>query len=178
LVLIIVYKFKKMKKYFLIALTLVATIPVNAQVKSIACNVQVIQPYCGGARPTEQMEQNARTPHAYVGKKFYIRKGKINTCKAKIIDSFTTDAQGNFIIKLPKGTYSIILAEQKNELNESLYNTKFQKADMACLQKWWSAPYYILMVKAVNKPLDFLFTNRCYIKSDAPCLQYNGPLHP
>jgi hypothetical protein len=162
----------------LLYLFIVSNIAAKAQLQSIAVNVQVIQPYCGGARPTPEMEENARIPHAYEGKKFYIRKGKINTCKAKIIDSFTTDAQGNFIIKLPKGNYSIIVAEQKNELNIALYNTKYQKADIACLQKWWSTPYYNLVVKTVNKPLDFLFYNKCYIQSDAPCLQYNGPRHP
>jgi hypothetical protein len=164
--------------YFLFLGILLANFSANAQLRNIAGNVQVINPYCGGARPTEQMEEYARTPHAFEGKKFYIRKGKLNTVKAKIIDSFISDAQGNFMIKLPKGIYSIILAEQKNALNVALYNTKYQAADAACLQKWWRTPYYVLVVKSVNKPIDFLFTNRCYITSDAPCISYHGPVHP
>jgi hypothetical protein len=168
-----------MYKYLILfSLSIGIHYPLYAQLQTITGNVQVVQPYCGGARPTPEIEKNARKPNPFVGKLFYIRKGKTNSIKAKIIDSFIADAQGNFSIKIPKGTYSIIVQEQKNALNIKKYNTQFQKADSVCLKKWWSTPYHLLIVKTVNEPLQFMFTNRCYIQSDAPCLYYNGPVHP
>jgi hypothetical protein len=144
----------------------------------ITGDVKVMTPYCGGARPDKATVKNATTWMPYASKKFYIKKGNINSIDKAITDSFMTDNVGNFKIQLPKGNYCILLEEQIVALDMTKYNTKFQKADEACLQKWWATPYYLLQVKTKNKPLHFEFTKRCYIQSEAPCLQYNGPKHP
>jgi len=135
--------------------------------------------YCGGARPPEEMLKRLATPVVFPGKKFYIRKGKINNTKAKIVKSFVTDSTGSFSIRLAPGTYSIILEEQVHKIRSGDYTKKYQVVDNRCLQEWWAKPYYLVEVKDENvSELTFNFHNRCYITSDIPCITYKGPLHP
>jgi hypothetical protein len=134
--------------------------------------------YCGGANPTQEILDSYSKPKPYPKKIFYIRKGNKNNITNKIIKKFTTDCNGNFSFKLPKGTYSIIVAEQVEPINSKNYNTKFQTVNDSCLQKWWSEPYYLLSVQKKNEPLHFTIHHQCYIESDIPCITYVGPKHP
>ena len=132
--------------------------------------------YCGGARPTQEVLEQAATPRIYSGKKFYVIKGDTNTAAHQIVLSFTSDEQGNFSFLLPAGTYSIIQNDQASPLNVKKYITETISADDKCLKKWWAKPYYVLQVKKSDiAGLKFEFHQRCFIQGDVPCLQYNGP---
>lgn len=141
-------------------------------------SVQQSFSYCGGAKPTQEIIDNFAKLQPFKNKTFFIKKGKINSINNKIVAKFTTDSLGNFSIKLPKGTYSILVEEQIKEIKAEDYNTKFQTINNECLQKWWKKPYYLLIVKKKNIPLKFIFNHRCYINSDIPCITYIGPRHP
>ena len=133
--------------------------------------------YCGGANPPQELLARLATPIAYPAKKFYIRRGKINTTKARIIKSFTTDSAGFFSISLAPGVHAVILEEQLCKIKPNQYNTKYQQADNKCLQQWWATPFYLLEVKDKNiSELNFNFLHRCYVTSDIPCITYRGPL--
>ena len=133
--------------------------------------------YCGGARPTQEMVNELTKPIPYPGKTFYLKKGTTNSIQEKVIESFTTDQQGHFSIKLPAGTYSIILEEQLQEIDPKKYQTERQKVDTQCLVDWWKKPYAIVEVHDQNiDSLQFLFTHRCFLKTDIPCITYDGPL--
>ncbi len=134
-------------------------------------------PYCGGARPTKEILERLATPAVFANKKFYIRRGKINSTTAKIIKSFITDSSGGFSIQLQPGTYSIILEEQLYKIKEEHYKKPNQRVDIKCLTKWWAKPYYLLKVENNNiADLKFNFQRRCFIDSDIPCIYYTGQL--
>lgn len=57
-----------------------------------------ITPYCGGARPTDEMLAEATAPKAFPHKSFHIRKGSVNSIDAPVVLSFTTDEQGSFFL--------------------------------------------------------------------------------
>lgn len=140
---------------------------------------QVVQQrvYCGGARPTREMLDKLTAPIPYPNKTFYVRKGKTNMENGRVIAHFTTDKGGFFSVELPRGIYSIILEEQLQFVDSKLYKTKNQKVDEDCLAEWWKKPYYILDVQGPDTPpLTFIFTQRCFLKTDIPCVTYTGPI--
>lgn len=139
--------------------------------------VQQRDSYCQGARPTQQILDQVMAPRPFPDKVFYIRKGKTNTADGEIIQSFTTDKEGLFSIKLPPGTYSIIVEEQLKEIDPKDYEKKNLKVDAQCLAEWWKKPFYQLEVKGQDiDSLAFLITHPCYTRTDIPCVNYTGPL--
>lgn len=135
--------------------------------------------YCGGAEPSEEMMAEFTKLKPYAGKTFYIRKGKTNNVKAKVILSFKADTAGSFSFQLPPGVYSIIQEPQVKKLNIKFYKKQHIIVDESCLKTWWEKPYYILEVKDKNiTNLDFKFHHPCFISDDVPCLNYNGPMPP
>lgn len=145
----------------------------------ISGNVTVTNSYCGGAPPSNEMLQKITAPKSYVGKKFHVRLGEINTSNTPLLKSFTVDENGNFSIQLPAGKYAIIQDEQASPMEAKALKRENIKVDELCLKKWWEKPYYILEVKneAITN-LKFEFHKRCFINSDIPCLQYTGPMPP
>lgn len=155
------------------------TIAQTKQKYTVSGKVRHSFAYCGGAAPSEEMMAEFTKQKPYAGKTFYIRKGKTNNVKAKVILSFKADTAGNFSFQLPPGIYSIIQEPQVKKLNIKFYKKQHITADESCLKTWWEKPYYILEVKDKNiNGLDFKFHHPCFISDDIPCLQYNGPMPP
>jgi hypothetical protein len=150
----------------------------KSQTYLITGTVQQTSSYCGGARPPQEILDNFKKPLPYANKIFYVRIGEINSLDNKIITKFTSDSSGNFTIRLPQGIYSILVEEQIKPIEAKDYITKLQTVDEKCLQTWWQKPYYLLVVKKKNEPLNFNFHHRCYLKNDIPCVTYIGPVHP
>lgn len=131
--------------------------------------------YCGGARPSKEMLDQLSRLVPYPDKTFYIKKGKTNKANAEVVARFTTDAEGLFSIKLPRGIYSILLEEQLQVIDTKKHTTTNQKIDEDCLAEWWRTPYHILDVQgSFIPPLNFIFTNRCFLNTDIPCVTYTG----
>ncbi|MBA2610493.1 MAG: hypothetical protein H0U95_00885 [Bacteroidetes bacterium] len=135
--------------------------------------------YCGGIEPSPEMMAEFTKLKPYAGKIFYVRKGKTNTTKGKIILSFKADTTGKFSFQLPPGNYSIIQQQQVKKLDITLYKKQFITADENCLKTWWEKPYHVLEIKDKNiSKIEFKFNHPCFISDDIPCLQYDGPMPP
>jgi lipopolysaccharide export system protein LptA len=147
--------------------------------RTIAGKVTQTSSYCGGERQPKEMLENSSTPSAYAKKKFYIRKGLVNSTKNSIEFNFITDENGNFSFKLPPGTYSIIQEEQIEEIDAKKYTTSNLSVDKKCLAEWWKKPYYLLVVADRDiLDLNFNFYHKCFIPNDIPCLEYIGVMPP
>ncbi|HXB41658.1 MAG TPA: hypothetical protein VNZ49_14050 [Bacteroidia bacterium] len=100
---------KKIFTYFFLIFSF--ALPAQTKVK---VHVTYTGNYCGGARPTPEMEEIAKTP-----KNFHdvhiILNGKIH-CKAK------TDSLGYFTLPLKPGKYKIYLTKFKNEAHYTDYD--------------------------------------------------------
>lgn len=152
--------------------------PAKGKTFSISGQVVHTYEYCGGMEPTPEMVTEGNTPRPYSGKKFYVRKGNVNTTKAAIAGSFITDDNGNFSLSLPAGTYSIIVEEQLNTISAKDLKRDDVQVDEDCLKAWWAKPYHLLQVKKDITGLKFSFHHRCFIKGDVPCTGYTGPMPP
>lgn len=139
--------------------------------------------YCGGAAPPDFLLEQLAESKPYPNKKFHVIKGDTNTASHKIILSFITDSAGSFSFQLEPGIYSVLLDEQSFPPDVKKYKTQSQSIDENCYKEWWAKPYYLLEVEGGSKNttikgLNFNFHHRCFISSDVPCLQYNGPYPP
>jgi hypothetical protein len=136
--------------------------------------------YCGGIAPTTEMVAESMKKRPYVGKTFYIRKGKINSTKQSALLKVTADSMGRFVFNLPPGQYIFIQADQLKPIDyNKITRGEALHIDASCLKQWWQTPYYYFEIKDKNiENLIFEFNKRCFVESDNPCIQYIGPMPP
>ncbi len=143
--------------------------------------VTLTSSYCGGARPTDEVMQEYNTPKPYAGKVLYFREGDKNDLNKKIVAKTVTNDSGYFEVKLPVGTYAIILEEQLKKANPGNFATPNTiSVDSLCLAQWWETPLKVITVSSKVPPekIQLNFHRECFISKDIPCLRYNGPMPP
>lgn len=157
---------------------------VDAQAKrkklyEVSGKLLITSEYCGGARPTEEMEAEFARPKPYQGKTLYVRKGRDNDPRKKTVLKVTSNENGEFNFWLAPGKYILIQEEQVNCLDTAMFKGEYLSADPACLKAWWQKPLAILEVRK-NKieGLEFFFHRACFVSTDIPCVRYNGPTPP
>ncbi len=107
-----------MKKPFLSLLLILIAYTAAAQ-KKVKVHVTFTNQYCGGARPTPEIEKEVNTPHNLHDVHLII-KGKKH-CKA------ATDSLGNFSLPLKPGKYKFYLSYHKNDAHEANYDPTCKK---------------------------------------------------
>jgi hypothetical protein len=133
-----------------------------SQKKKVQICFTYIEPYCGGARPTEEMEQDAQKRKVYANKTIvYISsRGKL--------DSATTNSEGKLQLKLRKGTYS--LYEQWRYNMDTPNNYPIESFDRECLKIEWEKMVYKLEVGRRNVSLKEINTILIPCSWQTPCL--------
>jgi len=98
------YLSMKVYKKFLVLLFVMNVMISCSQKKLVSGQINFMQPYCGGARPTPEIIADAAKPKPYANKTlvFVSAKGKI--------DSVKTNNNGEFSAKLKVGTYKLFEA--------------------------------------------------------------------
>lgn len=183
-----------MKQLLLISLlpALMAFAPCKNKKKSftISGNITSTYSYCGGARPTPEMEQDARTPKALAGKTIYLRAGEKNDVKKPILQSISSNDKGQFELKLAAGKYVIVEERKKDRkfVEEVLEKYKEKSAyytavNPECIEKWLQTPDFSFEIdekgklKSGEKILQINYHQPCSFRS-IPCVSYTGPMPP
>lgn len=82
--------------------------------KKVKVHVTFTNSYCGGARPSPEIENSLQTPRS-LHNVHLILTGKTH-CKA------ATDSLGNFALPLKPGKYKFYMSFHKNDAHEANYN--------------------------------------------------------
>jgi len=100
-----------------------------AQKKKVEILFYFTEPYCGGARPSEEMEQAATSKQAYANKTIVYRshRGKV--------DSAQTNDLGLLKLRLRKGTYFFYEQWRYNLYTPN--NLPIENFDKTCLRSEW-----------------------------------------
>ena len=99
----------------LLLILLLSPLFVLSQAKSkVKVHVTYTNSYCGGAKPTPEIEQKYQTPRNFHDVHIVL-DGKVH-CKTK------TDSAGYFSLPLKPGKYTIHLTKLKNEAHYTNYN--------------------------------------------------------
>lgn len=134
----------------------------SAQKTRVQIEVSHLHPYCGGARPTEEIEKEASTPKPFAGKTFIILSEK------KKIDSVRTDDKGLLTIKLKKGSYRIYEAWRYNL--ETPGHADIMQFDRTCLLAEWEKVYATLIVEKKKFRHQVLNPIVDFCEGQYPCL--------
>lgn len=125
-------------------------------------NIQHTRTYCGGAAPTEDMIENMKKEIPFANHKFAIKKGTTDLASQAIFKEITTDANGNFNVSLPKGTYSVQIWEKTQDYEKGIMG-KFGSTE-GC-KKWKNTADFIITatkkVKTVQTFKMHLGCNAC-----------------
>jgi hypothetical protein len=151
----------------------------------VVINTTTTQVYCGGAKPTEEILEELRTPKSAPNVKIYLRKGSINDIKKEIDYQLMSNDSGVVKTSLPAGTYSIVFENKKDQgaydelLDKYGTETSYQTAiDTSCLKTFFAQPNGVLVVEenneskiTVNRVMKCQWTR-------IPCSNYKGDLPP
>lgn len=132
-------------------------------------------PYCGGAKPTPEMEKGRLDPMdtVFVTRSFLKKQKTIQV---------PLDINGCTHIKLRKGKYSLfhkhklLSVEEFNKLYRPANNKWYSYKGDSCLFKYMSnsdAEFEVLK----KTELKVIVKSRCYTGIN-PCIDYSGPLRP
>jgi hypothetical protein len=144
---------------------------------TVSGNFLVISPYCGGAAPTPDMVEAAKTPQPLANQGFLIRKGSMNAPGTALVTRVRTNAQGTFSVALKPGTYCMVLDEKENRRTPEFLNTQYYEIDKKCDDKWLNGCELSFTVADKNiSGLRLTLTRKCHINSFSPCINWGGPL--
>lgn len=139
--------------------------------------IEIHKPYCGGAKPNEEQLKGYFEP--YSNSTFIIKKQMNNDKELETISSFSTNENGEFELKIPKGKY-IVIHEDKvlsfDQYIQKLSKTtdKFLKyiGDKDAKMQFESIDFF-LEVEG-DKTFQYAFKSRCFSGIN-PLLRYDGP---
>ena len=144
------------------------------------------QQWCGGARPTEEMEREFSTPKPYPNCTIYIRKDS-NVLNKPILHTLTTNEYGKVSVRLAPGKYTIVNIDKKDD---SVYRStiyKYQNVtestgpiDMNCYNIFMAEPDFT--IKVPPRATRSIAKRHNYFKhcnwSGAPCVEFRGHYPP
>jgi hypothetical protein len=115
-----------------------------AQKRNLMVKVTYIQPYCGGARPTPEMEADATKEKNYSNRMVII----VNTMGK--VDSSMTDSSGYITKKVPFGNYKLF--EPWKYYKRGPNGESMSELDQECMKKEWAKPFstVVFTKKLVN----------------------------
>jgi len=141
--------------------------------------------YCGGARPTAEMESELATPKPLPNVEVFIRAGNTQDHQQAVFVSAVSDERGLISLMLPPGTYSVVTKEKNSdskykELLEQYANEteEWSAIDVDCLKKWLRTPDLVLTVSEDGiREYTLNIHQPCFWRS-VPCANYKGPFPP
>lgn len=150
------------------------------QTYSIEGTLTTSTSYCGGVDIGDEIyEYQKERPYSAT---VYVREGEVNNSKCKIIDSVSTDAEGNFHFDLKPGKYILFTANFKSEsiIDDLLkYDGEDTSVDEECLRGWWKNGLFKIEVIDSNiTNLKYNFHQDCFVPFAIPCIGYHGPYPP
>ncbi len=140
--------------------------------------IEIHKPYCGGAKPTEEMSKG--TKEAYSNATFYVKSAMNNDSKKETVLTFTTDEKGNYSIKLKKGSYFVIHEdkvlsfEKYVEKNKQTNNKFLEYIGDKDAKKEYEHVDFLLNIQE-NKEFNYAYKTKCFSGLNM-LLKYVGPL--
>lgn len=138
--------------------------------------------WCGGARPSEEMEREFRTPKLYPNCTLFIRRDT-NAISKPVLYKLITNAEGKASIRLTPGKYVVVDIQKKDDSVYTATMEKYKNAtettgpiDSSCYKIFMAEPDFIINVPK-SRPR-YLKVTHNYHKhcnwSGAPCVEFRG----
>lgn len=147
---------------FLSFLFFISSLTSCAQKKLVSKKIEYTEPYCGGARPTPEMEEEAEKPKPYAAKTiiFINESGKIDSAK--------TDANGVFKKKLSYGKYNVF--ESWKYYKKTLNGTPIGSFDKNCIESEWKKQFMTINCSKKSVNIESKEPIILYCDYNTPCI--------
>lgn len=162
-------------KFYLLMLLALANISFCKNSYLVEGTITFTGDYCGGAAPPENLIEALRTPTPLANKTIYYRAGTSNNF-ALPVDSFTTDANGDFKLHLTKKSY-IFFDASKLEKLQIPQNDLSYTYDTLCLKEAYFKGDFII-TRGKTALQKFTYNYHQYCSYNKPCAEYHGPYPP
>lgn len=140
--------------------------------------VESWKPYCGGAKPTPEVERGIRTP--FSGEKIAaFRRNYENSNPPVLVKWLELDEAGKWSGCLKPGVYEFYRSDKILSLDEieKKYrlpdNENYAFVGVAKLNKWKTTPDYTIEIKKKTE-LKITLIEKCFVGLN-PCMEYIGP---
>jgi hypothetical protein len=150
--------------FFLLVVSCVLT--ACGQTRQVTLTINYYVPYCGGARPTEQIIAEAERPKPYANQTIVFVKGSK-------VDSAKTNVDGVVTKKLKTGNYQVF--ESWRYYKKAPGNAKISEFNKECLKGEWKKPLMTLTVRKTSHSYDQKFELVEFCDHKRPCLINPGP---
>ena len=157
---------------------------ITRRVSSTKVTIQLTQTsnWCGGARPSEEMEREFRTPKPYPNCTLYLRRDT-NAISKPVLYTVTTNAAGTATISLTPGKYVVVDILKKNDSAYQATTEKYKNAtettgpiDLTCYKIFMAEPDFVITIP--KKMTNYTKITHNYHKhcnwSGAPCVEFRG----
>ncbi|MCC6370269.1 MAG: hypothetical protein IT236_04615 [Bacteroidia bacterium] len=140
------------------------------QKKAVTVKLNYYQPYCGGARPSRDMEAEAQKPKPYANYMVIIVSDKGS------VDSVKTNIEGEIKTKLKPGTYKVF--EKWRYYKSTPDGNAVANYDKECLKTEWGKETGVITV--TKKTSGFTETNNIVFDCawKLPCLREDKKFMP
>lgn len=147
---------------FLLFLFFISSFTSCAQKKLASKKIEYTEPYCGGARPTPEMEEEAQKPKPYAGKTIILisESGKIDSAK--------TDDKGVFKKKISPGKYNVF--ESWKYYKKTLNGISINSFDKNCLESEWKKPFMTIIYSKKSVSIESKEPIILYCDYNTPCI--------
>jgi len=109
-----------------------------SQKKSLTLTITYTEPYCGGARPTKEIEEATQTPKPYAKKTVVIVSESGKLCVVK------TNSAGVLKVKLKEGSYKVY--ESWRYYKQAPAPNQLKDMDSECLKSEWQKEIYTIKI--------------------------------
>jgi hypothetical protein len=142
----------------LIALTLSSC---YGQKRSVRIKLSHYTPYCGGARPTQEIEEDAAKPKPYANRTIVLVKNAE-------IDSARTDGKGMLRTKLRSGEYRLM--ESWRYYHGTPDGSPMENYDRNCLKEEWEKEFATLKIAGSKQVFVRKYEITDFCDRQRPCI--------
>lgn len=173
----------------LIVLSLTATGQTRKRISkkvSVLVELRITQTsnWCGGARPSEDMERELRTPKPYTNYALFIRRDS-NILTKPALHTLITNEKGIAKVRLSPGRYTVVNVDKKDDSTYRATREKYKletpntgAIDTNCYNFFMSHPDFVIHIprnpRYRNKIVEHNYHINCNW-SGAPCVDFKGP---
>ena len=132
-----------------------------AQTRNVSVKLTYLVPYCGGARPTQEIMQEAEKPKPYAGRTVVlVSEGRTDSAK--------TDKSGLLKKKLKAGKYRMV--ESWRYYRRTPDGAPLTNYDAECLKAEWEREFAVLTVTSRKQVFERRFQIIDHCERKRPCI--------
>lgn len=152
----------------------------NDNLHTVELHGTVYHPYCGGAKPSPDVEKGYYESMKFGSFKLF--KGTVYNGENELVQVTDLDEAGNVTLQLADGDYLLMRSDKFLSIADFMKNNgpaneiHYVIKDQSCFKTWMNTPDLIFSVHT-DTVIELRDKAKCWVGTN-PCLEYIGPPAP